>query len=825
MNLACRKLVVVLAVLAFTALGCRPSQTDPPTPVPVDASDLRPRVTQPIIVTLAPQPSVEPLATHERSTPTLPPTATPSPPPTPSPTMDIRDWHAAFAFQRNGDYDRAIQGYRALLAGQPSTEDARAVRFHLGETYLLNDKPASAAEVLSSYVASYPDDATAWFLLGRAQEAREDWAGTVEAFRAYRRLDDTLADYAGLRIGEVLKVLERTDDAAGEYESVVQITPDDQIAATALERLAEVALAQDGIPAAAERYAQAASRAPATAEKARLLGLAGTSYLAAGQQTEAMRILQQVVDQYTATGSAYMALGALLLLDSPVNLRTQGLVYYHNSDYRAAVDVLTQYLVREPAPLGDTLYYLGRSYEGLGRWSSAVYAYDQLIQNYPGNERFGAAWVRKARALRRLGQADEEIAAFRSLAGEQPGDPLADNALWEAARALEGLGRRSEAAAIYRDIVARYPQGDVGAEAGFRAGLLPYLDGDYAAARKAWQLAADRARTAEIHARALLWAGKAALALDVAATAAEDFATAARIAPLSLDGLRARALLSEQVRQAVETPAVTRRGVSSWLGVTNEALVEIDRRLQADRRYQRGQALLDVGLRDEGLAELKALRDLYWRLPAHLARLARLLDDPRSRHLSISCADRALILTGTSPLEAPVEIARLAYPVDHAALVRDESDSYGLDPRLLAALIRQESRFNPTAKSYADARGLTQVIPSTGMFIAGKLGVRDFDVETLYRPYRSIQFGAWYLGQQLTDFDDPILALAAYNGGPGNGRRWQSLTNDLDMLVASINLDQTKEYVRRTMEQYAVYQALYDEQLSVISDREKEFTE
>ncbi|MFQ5344063.1 MAG: tetratricopeptide repeat protein, partial [Anaerolineae bacterium] len=624
---------------------------------------------------------------------------------------------------------------------------------------------------------------------------------------------------AGLRIARALEALERTAEAASEYETVAQKTPDNRLAATALERLAEIALAQNDVPAAAARYAQAADRAPEPAEKARLLGLAGTSYLAAGQQADAVRVLRQVVEQYTATGSAYMTLGELLLLEQPVNLRTQGLVYYYNGDHRAAVDTLTRYLVSEPAPFGDALYFLGRSYEGLGRWSSAVNAYDQLIKNYPGNERYGAAWVRKARAQRRLGNADAAISTFREFARTNPGDPLADNALWEAARVLEGLGRRTEAAGIYRTIVEQYPHGDVGAEAGFRAGILPYLDGDYAAARKAWQLAAGRARTAEVRARALLWAGKAAQKLGDADAAAEDFATAARIAPLNFDGLRARALLGEETPPSVEQPAVARHPVSAWLRVTDEALAEIDRRLQADQRYRRGHALLAVGLRDEGLAELKALRDAYWGLPAHLARLAVLLDDPMSRHLSIASAERALILTGTSPLEAPVEIARLAYPIDYVELIRGEAEPYGLDPRLLAALIRQESRFNPTAKSSASARGLTQVIPSTGWFIAGKLGVPDFDVEMLYRPYRSIEFGVWYLGRQMETFGEPILALAAYNGGPGNGRRWQSLTNDLDMLVASIHLDQTKEYVRRTMEQYAVYQALYDEQLSVNSEQ------
>ncbi|MFQ5343730.1 MAG: tetratricopeptide repeat protein, partial [Anaerolineae bacterium] len=208
MNPSRTKLIVVLAVLVFTALGCRPSETDPPTP------DAHPRAPQPIIVTLTPQPPNAPLTTHERPASMPPPTATPSLlPPTPSPTIDIQDWHQAFSFQRNGDYDRAIQGYRALLAGNPSDDDTRTIRFHLGETYLLNDDPASATKVLSSYVVRYPDDATAWFLLGRAQEALEDWAGTINAFRAYRQLDDTLADHAGLRIARALEALERTAEA------------------------------------------------------------------------------------------------------------------------------------------------------------------------------------------------------------------------------------------------------------------------------------------------------------------------------------------------------------------------------------------------------------------------------------------------------------------------------------------------------------------------------------------------------------------------------------------------------------------------------------
>lgn len=815
MNLARQKTTIMLVALSLMLLGCRRAEANLPKPdPPLQGSPSAPGAgSRPLVITLTPLPADSPRATD--AAPLTPsPTATP-PRPTPSPTPNIQSWREAFTLQRNGEYDQAIWGYRALLDRQPSPRDTCTIRFHLGETYLLKGEPAAAADVLSTHVVSCPEDASAWFLLGRAWEALEDWAGALEAFQAYRRLDDTLADHAGLRIAQALEKLGRTDEAMQEYETVAQITPDNTLAVSALEHLAEIALMQDNPGAAAKRYAQAAERATKRSEQARLLGLAGASYLAGDRVTEAVRLLQRVVREYTATRSAYMALDELRLLEQPVNLRTQGLVYYYNQDYRSAVDALTRYLDNEPAPFGDALYFLGRSYEGLGRWQSAIDAYDRLIDEYPGDERYGAAWVRKARALRRLGDAEEAVATYREFARMHPNDPLTDNALWEAARTLEALDQDADAAELYRLIVERYPYGDVGAEASFRAGILPYLNNDYATAREAWQQAAQRARTAEVRARALLWAGKAALALGDTDTAIEDFATVARVAPLNFDGLRAQELLTELAPGEVGLPSAAPPSLSVWLRMSESQLAEIDRQLENDPHYQRGRKLLTVGLRDAGLAELKALRDAHWNLPAHLARLAMLLDDPSTRHLSIASAERALTLTGTSPLDAPTRIARLAYPVEYRTLILRESKRYGIDPRLLAALIRQESRFNPTATSYAHARGLTQVIPSTGWFIAGKLDVMDFEVESLYRPSRSIRFGAWYLAQQMEAFGDPILALAAYNGGPGNSRRWQQLTDDVDMLVASIHLDQTRQYVRQVMEQYAIYQVLYNEELSL----------
>jgi soluble lytic murein transglycosylase len=147
----------------------------------------------------------------------------------------------------------------------------------------------------------------------------------------------------------------------------------------------------------------------------------------------------------------------------------------------------------------------------------------------------------------------------------------------------------------------------------------------------------------------------------------------------------------------------------------------------------------------------------------------------------------------------------------YADVVSAEAENRSLDPLLLAALIRQESLFEPAAESWVGARGLGQVMPATGQSIAQDLGVEDFEVDDLYRPAVSIQFGAYYLASQLERFDDQILvALAAYNGGPGNALQWlESGGDDLDLFVEVITAVESRLYLQAVLENYIVYERLY----------------
>ncbi|MCJ7513421.1 MAG: transglycosylase SLT domain-containing protein [Anaerolineales bacterium] len=135
-----------------------------------------------------------------------------------------------------------------------------------------------------------------------------------------------------------------------------------------------------------------------------------------------------------------------------------------------------------------------------------------------------------------------------------------------------------------------------------------------------------------------------------------------------------------------------------------------------------------------------------------------------------------------------------------------------MDGTLLLSLVRQESLFEGFATSYAAARGLTQVIPSTGQNIADQLGwPPDYTPDDLYRPLVSVRFGLYYLSRQLLRYEgDPYAALAAYNAGPGNADIWKELApEDPDLFLEIVRLTQPQEYIRSIQEVYAIYHRLY----------------
>jgi soluble lytic murein transglycosylase len=160
----------------------------------------------------------------------------------------------------------------------------------------------------------------------------------------------------------------------------------------------------------------------------------------------------------------------------------------------------------------------------------------------------------------------------------------------------------------------------------------------------------------------------------------------------------------------------------------------------------------------------------------------------------------------------PLSVRQLLYPRYFYDYISEDAKNFGADPTLVLAIMREESRFNPRAKSEAAARGLLQFIITTARQIGRDVGLLDVDPEDLYDPRVIIRLGAKYISTLSKQFaNDHYNVAASYNAGPKQTALWSRLApapGD-DYFLSAINFDETKQYVRKVMNSYKRYVEIY----------------
>jgi soluble lytic murein transglycosylase len=151
------------------------------------------------------------------------------------------------------------------------------------------------------------------------------------------------------------------------------------------------------------------------------------------------------------------------------------------------------------------------------------------------------------------------------------------------------------------------------------------------------------------------------------------------------------------------------------------------------------------------------------------------------------------------------------YPMAYGDVIRFEAAAHHVEPTLVAALIHQESSFNPRATSRAGAIGLMQVLPTVGADIARAERITSYDRVLLYQPDVNVRLGMAHLDAMLRQYPRVEYALAAYNAGGAPVRRWRQKrgTDDPEVFIERIPYDETRDYVRILLRNQAVYRTLY----------------
>jgi soluble lytic murein transglycosylase len=162
-----------------------------------------------------------------------------------------------------------------------------------------------------------------------------------------------------------------------------------------------------------------------------------------------------------------------------------------------------------------------------------------------------------------------------------------------------------------------------------------------------------------------------------------------------------------------------------------------------------------------------------------------------------------------------------SHPMPYADEVARVARKYNLDPDLLFAVMRVESVYQRRIISHAGAIGLMQIMPRTGRLIADKLGMRETCASDLLDPRYNLELSGWYFSSLLERMDGHLpLAIASYNGGPHNVRRWIREYGDhipLDAFLERIPFRETKRYVRRVLGYYAEYKALRGQSVDLMA--------
>ncbi len=395
-----------------------------------------------------------------------------------------------------------------------------------------------------------------------------------------------------------------------------------------------------------------------------------------------------------------------------------------------------------------------------------------------------------ARALVRDGQLKQGRAALVQVGLKYPRDTAAAASSFFLRADLASDDREDlEARRLHGVVAARYPTSRFAPTSRFRAAMIALLSGQPKLAAEEFDVLAERYPGSDEALGATYWAGRAWAEAGDSALARGRWQSVTAREPLSY-----YAALSSR-----------RLGIKPWVPTAAADSFPADTALAT--QVWRASLLARMGMAAESRWELERLAQSTDSSPERLLVLANALRTRGMASQAIQLARRALAL-GAAP---DARTYRLMYPVIHEEALFAEAAEHGLDPILMAALIRQESNFNPAATSPAGARGLAQVMPELGERLARDLAYPVWDPVLLYQPDVSIQLGAVHLRELFGRYQERAHILAAYNAGTTRVERWSKRigVDDPEVFAERISFVETRDYVRIIQRNEDIYRALY----------------
>lgn len=655
------------------------------------------------------------------------------------------------------------------------------------------------------------------YVLGRHLQA----AGTVpevkEAIERFKQSTDmpALRERAHWHIAECAQTVGDEKTVRQSLAAISRNASDKESRLAALYGLGQSYMRDNDQDKAKEQFTQVVTLAPDSQ-----FGLGSTYYLA---EIEIARTGgKNTISVPGSTAAPPAAANATSGASQPPPPRALAALRHYldtSSDGRFAAEIVSQLQHLDGfEPTVEDHNRFASFYYGHGAYSDALAEWRKADNKHE--------WFKQATCLLRTGRTSEGKKALQAGIDEHPSDSSVEAAamvlcryltrdgaatVWKgvlhnspkcASVAMYNVATRaattSEALPYYREIFSSYPASLHAPDAGWWLAWNDIEAGHSKAAVNELHAVAARYPESKAAPRCLFWVGKLYERMGQKPLAKKSYETTIRLHARSYYGHRAAARLAALSGGKDRGWSTTPERHVKWLEDTSEewSFPEPPQQL-AHQEGTTVELLTELRQWDECLDLLKDKNGLLRAF--YLAKLGMPLNAINAAYASI----------GNTPEQT--EAWQLAYPLLHARFIAAEAPTKRVDPFLVQALIREESRYNVQAVSGSNAIGLMQLLPGTAYGVAKRLGIHLSGTEDIHKPENNLRMGIDYLSYTLHRFNGSALhAVASYNGGPNAVQRWSARWHgDPDIFVENIPFTETRDYVRKVFGSYWNYEAVY----------------
>ena len=666
------------------------------------------------------------------------------------------------------------------------------------------------------------------FMQGYTLRALKRWPEAAQAFSKASEVHSTLADYALYYQGEALQMAGEGAKSLEVLKRLVGLHPQSLVVPQAELRMGELHFQSGEYLRSAEICENLLKKSLRKDYPAQALIFLGQIRESLEQWGEAIKAYQELWLKYplhSAAKKAKIRWDALakekkLSVEpiAPEALSRRAIHFYLAHLYESALDEMERIegFRRDAYPAGyrgerwvdDLYFHRGMGLFRLKRYSKAVANFNLITRNSRNEETADKAFFWTIQTLYRMGRKEEALNTFSLFQKTYPHSPFMDRALYLKAQIFEDRGETAQAVALYREMAEKFPQSSLRFPAIWQSGWLWYQAKDFPGAVQAWDCLRSMSSNSFWAEKAFYWKGRALEELGKTPEAEENYQQILKSFPASY---------YSRLAAARGRFFITGRGFAAPLQDQRLApFFELKAQSEGpgNPHIEKGRVLARLGLLAIAAEELEAAEEEGRLVEQMRLEISRLYREVGEYHRSALLVRKNFSLRPlpAHPPENDRALYLLAYPLGNSSWLNRYAKERNLDPALLSAVILEESRFNPQALSRAGARGLMQIMPSTGKKIAQRLKVQPFADGLLFDSELNLRLGSWYLGNLLEEFKgQEALALAAYNAGPQVVREWMARNPSAreDEFVENIPYPETRNYVIRVLGSAGVYRMLY----------------